>query len=97
MDQVGTIQYRAVYAINNRRGACYHYASLGYMLLTAQGYDVTYINGYGRRGTAHAFLSVQYEDAVYYYDFIYDATRWSLQDLLDMGYTWPGMPTGDEA
>ncbi|MFI3313596.1 MAG: transglutaminase domain-containing protein, partial [Eubacteriales bacterium] len=97
MDQVGTIQDRAVYAINNRRGACYHFASLGYVLLSAQGYNMTYINGYGRRGTAHAWLGATIDGVMYYYDFIYSAQRLTLQEILDMGYTWPDMPTAEGA
>lgn len=69
----GDIEQMACDAINNRKGACWNYSSLGYMLLKRAGYQVYYIRGtYLPKGNPHRWLYVEFEDGWYYMDCLHD-------------------------
>jgi len=80
----------ACYAINNGKGACYHYAALGYCLFKRAGYEVIIISGInGRTGNDHKWLYVKTDTGWIYVDPVYSNGRnMTEQFLLDLGCKW---------
>ncbi len=80
----------AVYAINNRKGACYHYAALFYELMLYMGYDeMVQIIDIGRRGNEHSWVAVRYSDGYwYYFDPLYQNTKYTQQELINLKMSW---------
>lgn len=69
----GDIAQMACDAINNGKGACWNYSSLGYMLLQRAGYQVYYIRGtFLPKGNPHRWLYVEFDDGWYYMDCMHD-------------------------
>lgn len=74
-DHEATMEETACAAINNGKGACWHFASLGYLLYQRAGYEVKYIVGKGRPhdgptgygGYDHNWLYVKFKDGNWYY------------------------------
>ncbi len=89
MDSSGGTSANAVYAINNKRGACYHYASLHYELCRRMGYSAKYIIGTnGRTGNRHGWIAVSQNGTWYYYDSLYDSVARTKEQMENMGYKW---------
>lgn len=84
----------AVYAMNYKKGACYHYASLTKVLFEYLGYtDVEYIIGInGHTGNQHGWVSVTFDDgSVLYYDSLYwtdGYTEEYFRSYGPYGYQW---------
>ncbi len=86
-----SIEDMAVYAINNGKGACWHFASLSYMLYKRAGYDVYYVDGgTGRTGNQHRWIYVKFNNGTYYYvDTVYpDGYKATATSLKNLGYKW---------
>ncbi len=88
MASQGSTRANAAYAINNRRGACYHYASLAYELYKAMGYEVRYIVAIGRLGNEHAWIAVKYPNGWLYHDLLYRASAYTDAELVALGCKW---------
>ncbi|OON95590.1 MAG: hypothetical protein ATN36_07875 [Epulopiscium sp. Nele67-Bin005] len=79
----------AIFAINNKNGACYHHAALAYELITYMGYEAHYIVGIGRLASEHAWVAVYYPDeGWFYHDPIYQSARYTEQQIINLGYKW---------
>ena len=80
----------AVYAINNGKGACWHFASLGYLLFQRAGYEVYYVSGVGRNPpNQHRWLYVRFSDGWYYVDPVYaDGAKMSEATLSKKYTSW---------
>ncbi|OON97566.1 MAG: hypothetical protein ATN36_02890 [Epulopiscium sp. Nele67-Bin005] len=78
----------ALYAINNHKGACFHYASLTYELISYLGFETNYILGTGRSGQPHAWVSVNLDGDTVYYDSLYATSPYTYDELIELGYKW---------
>lgn len=92
----GSIEQMACDAINNRRGACWNYSSLGYMLLQRAGYGVYYISGtYLPNGNPHRWLYVEFDDGWYYMDCLHnDRLKLTDEQYAALKFEWDrtGLP-----
>ncbi len=88
MGSSGGTSANAIYAINNRRGACYQIASLNYMLVTRMGYSAEYIVGTGRTGNTHAWIAVHTGGKTLYYDAIYSSGSYTEEELKKLNMKW---------
>lgn len=89
-DKGASYEEMTCYAINNGKGACYHYAAFGYMLFKRAGYEVYVVEGInGRTGNNHMWLYVKMEDGWFYVDPVYNAgAKMTEEYLINNGSSW---------
>lgn len=83
-----SVEAMAVYALNNRKGACYHYAALLYYLLNRAGYEVIIINGTGHNDGPHYWNMVCVDGTWYHLDACNSYYLVSGEYLKERNYTW---------
>lgn len=89
MSSQGSTSANAIYALNNKRGSCYMYASLTYELFKRMGYSPTYIVGVGRNApNAHAWVGLSVNGEMKYYDSLYGSNAFTADELKNLGYSW---------
>ncbi|OOB80474.1 MAG: hypothetical protein BEN19_04650 [Epulopiscium sp. Nuni2H_MBin003] len=89
MQSVGDTKADAIYAINNRRVACYQFAGLFCELMNNLGYEAKRIVGTGRLGSEHSWVAVKFSDGYwYYYDPQYSNNSYTEEDLNNLNMRW---------
>ncbi len=89
MENSGTIEANADYALSTRKGSCYQIASLTYLLMQEAGYEPSYILGIGRNeGQEHAWVSLVENGETVYYDPCYEVGSFTAEELTALGYEW---------
>ena len=91
-----SIEQMACDAINNGKGACWNYSSLGYMLLQRAGYQVYYVRGtFLPKGNPHRWLYVKHDDGWFYMDCMHtDRVKLTDEQFANLRFDWDrsGLP-----
>ena len=85
-----------LYALNYRRGACYHFAYLTEYLLKTAGYEAITIYGLGldtdgdgiRDASEHYWNMIKLDGVWYHYDTLQGRYLLSDSEMLELGYSW---------